>query len=539
MNNNFSEKPSNKKQNLHPLTLALMLAGGILLGYMLSVNTVNKPSVFTSSSEYNKLDQVLNYLENNYVDSLDRKEIEEKAIEEILADLDPHSFYIPATETQDIADDMNGNFEGIGVQFLIKKDTINIEETIKDGPSEKLGIEAGDKIIYIEDSLIAGVGITNNDVMKMLKGPKGTKVKIKVLRNGDLIPYVITRDKIPLYSVDASYMINKETGYIKINRFSATTYDEFMSNVKNMKKEGLQSLIIDLRGNPGGYLQSAVFIADELLAGKKLVVYTEGLHQEKFEYTTNRKGIFEEGELIILIDQNSASASEILAGAVQDWDRGTVIGRRSFGKGLVQDQHAFPDNSALRLTIARYYTPSGRSIQKPYDDKDAYYNEVNERFTSGELVGADSSSIIHHDTIKKYYTLVEKREVFGGGGIEPDIFIPLDTAYANFYVAKIRRDLNAFVNNYVNDNKTSLDKFNINNFASAFVVTDNIYNQYITYVQELGYDGEVSVNPIYIDGIKLLLKANIAKKLFDNEGFYKAVNFKSPIIEEALKQVKK
>ena len=538
MNNNFSEKPSNKKQNIHPLVLASMLAGGILLGYLISINTVNKPSVFNNSYEYNKLDQVINFLENNYVDSIDRKKIEEKAIEEILADLDPHSFYIPATETQDIADDMNGNFEGIGVQFLIKKDTINIEETIKDGTSEKLGIQACDKIIYVEDSLVAGIGVSNKDVMKLLKGPKGTKVKVKVLRNGELIPYVITRDKIPLYSVDASYMVDKTIGYIKINRFSATTYEEFMSNVKNLKKKGLESLIIDLRGNPGGYLQSAVFIADELLAGKKLVVYTEGLHQDKYEYTTDRKGIFEEGNLVILIDQSSASASEILAGAVQDWDRGTIIGRRSYGKGLVQDQHAFPDNSALRLTIARYYTPSGRSIQKPYEDKDAYFNEVNERYESGELVGEDSLAISHHDTTK-YYTLVEKREVYGGGGIDPDYFVPIDTSYANFYVLKLRRDLNAFVIDYVNDNEASLKKFNVNNFATGFVVTNDIYNQYIAYAQQMGYEGEISSNPVYIDGIKILIKSNIAKKLFDNEGFYKSVNYKSNIMQEAIKQINK
>jgi len=538
MSNNFSEKPSNKKQNIHPLILASMLAGGILLGYLISLNTVNKVSVFSSVNEYNKLNQVINFLENNYVDSIDRKDIEEKAIEDILADLDPHSFYIPATETQDIAEDMNGNFEGIGVQFLIKKDTINIEETIKDGPSEKLGIQAGDKIIYVEDSLVAGIGVTNTDVMKLLKGPKGTKVKIEVLRNGELIPYVITRDKIPLYSVDASYMIDKETGYIKINRFSATTYEEFMEGVSALKKQGLENLIIDLRSNPGGYLQSAVLIADELLAGEKLVVYTEGLHQNKFEYTTSRKGIFEKGDLVILIDQSSASASEILAGAVQDWDRGTIIGRRSYGKGLVQDQHAFPDNSALRLTIARYYTPSGRSIQKPYEDKDAYFNEVNERYESGELIGKDSLVSSHHDTVK-YYTLVEHREVFGGGGIDPDVFIPIDTSYANFYVLKLRRDLSAFVTKFVNENEANLAKYNVNNFASAFVVTDAIYQEYIDYAIKMGYEGDVSQNPIYIKGIKLLLKANIAKKLFDNEGFYKAVNFKDPIIEESLKQINK
>lgn len=534
MSENFTDSSSKKKQTLHPLVIALVLAGGILLGYMLSINTVNKPSVF-SDYEYNKIDDVLDYLERNYVDSIDRADIEEKAIEELLADLDPHSYYIPAAQTQGIAEDMQGNFEGIGVQFRIIDDTIHIENTIEGGPSEKVGVQGGDKIIEVEDSLVAGVGVSNDDVMKLLKGNKGTKVKITVLRKKDRIPFIITRDKIPLYSVDAAYMLNSETGYIKVNRFAATTYDEFVDGIEDLKGQGMQNLVLDLRGNPGGYLQAAVEMTDELLSGKKLVVYTEGLHQDKYEYTTSRRGVFEEGKLVVLIDQNSASASEIMSGAIQDWDRGVIIGRRSYGKGLVQDQHMFPDNSALRLTIARYYTPSGRSIQKPYDDIDAYFAEVDARYENGELLGTDSSGV-YQDTVK-YYTLVNKREVFGGGGIQPDIFMPLDTSYANLYVAKLRQHLQGFIYDYVDKHKTSLEKYNVDNFVKGFKVEGAVFNDFIAYAKADGYTGEISTNSIYNDGMRLLIKANLAKQLFNNEGFYKAINNEAPIIKEALKSI--
>lgn len=527
---------SNKKQNLLPFIIAIVLAGGIFLGYVIGMTSVNKPSVF-SNYEYNKIEDVLNYIENNYVDSLNRADIEERAIAELLADLDPHSYYIPAEETQSIAEDMQGNFEGIGVQFRILRDTILIENTIEGGPSEKVGIQAGDKIIFVQDSLVAGVGVTNADVMLLLKGPKGTKVNVKVLRKGKVVPYTITRDKIPLYSVDATFMLNKTTGYIKVNRFAATTYEEFVDGILTLKKEGMIDLVLDLRGNPGGYLQAAVEMTDELLAGKKLVVYTEGLHQEKYEYTTSRNGVFEEGQLIVLIDQNSASASEIMAGAIQDWDRGIILGRRSFGKGLVQDQHEFPDKSALRLTIARYFTPTGRSIQKSYEDKDAYFSEVDLRYENGELLGLDSNET-HQDTIK-YYTLVKKREVYGGGGITPDVFMPLDTSYANLYVAQLRQYILPFLYEYAETNRTTFEKYSVDTFVKGFRVDAKMYGEFQDFARADGYTEAFSENKDYNEGLKLLIKANLGKQLFQNEGFYKVITFDSPIINEALKQLGK
>lgn len=531
--NNITPNSPNSRQSLHPIIIAIVLAGGIFLGYMINTVSAEKTTVF-DSYEYDKIGDVLDYVERNYVDSINRENMENQAIEDMLEDLDPHSYYIPAEETQGIEEDMQGNFEGIGVQFRIIKDTINIESIIEGGPSEKVGVQGGDKIVEVEDSLVAGVGVSNGDVLKMLKGPKGTRVKITVYRNGNLIPITITRDKIPLYSVDASYMLNKETGYIKVNRFAATTYDEFMHGIATLKDQGMKNLIFDLRGNPGGYLQAAVEMTDELLDGKKLVVYTEGLHQEKYEYTTARKGIFEEGELIILIDQNSASASEILAGAVQDWDRGLILGRRSFGKGLVQDQHAFPDNSALRLTIARYYTPSGRSIQKPYEDLDAYFDEVDGRFETGELLAEDSTNSLP-DSLK-YYTLIEGRPVYGGGGISPDVFVPIDTSYANYYVATLRQYISPFLYVYADDEKASLEAYNEDNFIKGFKVSESMLTAFKVYSKKQGFRDEFQDVPAYDHGLRILLKANLARQLFSKESFYKALNNESPIIEEALNQ---
>jgi carboxyl-terminal processing protease len=529
MDNNTSKQ----KKSSQPFIIAIVLVGGIFLGYLIGMSSIDKPSVF-NKYEYNKIEDVLDYIESNYVDSIGRADIEEKAIAELLADLDPHSYYIPAEETQGIAEDMQGNFEGIGVQFRILKDTILIENTIEGGPSEKVGIQAGDKIIYVKDSLVAGVGVGNSDVMLLLKGPKGTKVNIKVLRKGKLIPFTITRDKIPLYSVDATYMLDKTTGYIKVNRFAATTYDEFIEGIQNLKEQGMFNLVLDLRGNPGGYLQAAVEMTDELLDGKRLVVYTEGLHQDKYEYTTNRKGVFEEGKLVLLIDQNSASASEIMSGAIQDWDRGVIIGRRSFGKGLVQDQHEFPDKSALRLTIARYYTPSGRSIQKSYEDKDAYFDEVDIRYENGELLGLDSLNDAQ-DTVK-YFTLIKKREVFGGGGIMPDVFMPLDTSYANLYVAQLRQYILPFLYAYVASNRTALEKYNVENFVKGFKVETKLFSEFQAFARTNGYSDPFSSNLEYNSGLKLLIKASLAKQLFQSEGFYRVINNDAPIIREALKQ---
>lgn len=534
--NNFP--PSNSSQNSQqwrPLIIALVLAGGILLGYLIAQNMADKTSVF-QEYKYNKIDDVLDYVELNYVDSIDRNELENKAIEELLADLDPHSYYIPAEETQSVEEDMQGNFEGIGVQFRIIKDTISIESTIEGGPSEKAGVMGGDKIIAVEDSIVAGVGVTNGDVMKLLKGPKGTQVSITVWRSGKKIPFTITRDKIPLFSVDAAYMLDEISGYLKVNRFAATTYEEFMAGVRLLKNQGMQNLVLDLRGNPGGYLQAAVEMVDEFLEDRKLVVYTEGLHQEKYEYKTSRNGIFEKGKLVVLIDQNSASASEIMAGAIQDWDRGTIIGRRSYGKGLVQNQHAFPDNSALRLTVARYYTPSGRSIQKPYEDINAYYNELDERYDNGELWGEDSTN--RQDNSLVYYTLVEKRPVYAGGGIAPDIFMPLDTTSANFYVAILRQYITPFLNRYMANQKSVLADYSEDRFIQEFQVSEQFLEAFEAYAAQEGFKGEFSENPVYLSGLKLLIKANLARLLFDRESFYKVINSESPIIDKALEVLK-
>lgn len=535
MLSNHDGASKSSKESLHPLIIALVLAGGIALGYLINSNSQSKPNVFSTYS-YDKMDDLLDYIENNYVDSIDRSELEEKAIVELLMDLDPHSYYIPASEMVGIEEDMQGNFEGIGVQFLIEDDTVRIEAPIQGGPSEKVGIEAGDLIITIEDSIVAGVGITNSDVMKLLKGPKGSTVSLEVLRNSKILPFTIVRDKIPLYSVDIAYLIKDKTGYLKINRFSATTYDEFMKGMEDLMDQGMESLILDLRSNPGGYLQAAVDIADEFLSDKKLIVYTEGLHQRKYEYTAGKNGVFEKGKLIVLIDQNSASASEILAGAIQDWDRGLIVGRRSFGKGLVQDQHLFPDNSALRLTIARYYTPSGRSIQKPYEDKQAYFLEVDERYLDGELLGIDSNAS-KQDTVK-YYTLIEKKEVFGGGGISPDLFVPIDTSYANLFVAQLRSSILPFLHDYKAKNEAELARYNVDDFVKKFKVSDLMVSDFINFATKQGANPITALNANYVSGLKILLKANLAKQLFYNEGFFKAINSEDKVIQEALQNIK-
>jgi carboxyl-terminal processing protease len=305
-----------------------------------------------------------------------------------------------------------------------------------------------------------------------------------------------------------------------------------MAGVSFLKDQGMQNLILDLRGNPGGYLQAAVEMVDEFLEDRKLVVYTEGLHQAKYEYKTSRNGIFEKGKLVILIDQNSASASEILSGAIQDWDRGTIIGRRSYGKGLVQNQHAFPDNSALRLTVARYYTPSGRSIQKPYEDLDAYYKEVDERFNNGELLGTDSTN--HQNDSLVYYTLVEKRPVYAGGGIAPDIFMPLDTTYENFYVAVLRQYITPFLHTYMLQEKSSFANYTEDRFIKQYQISDELLVAFEAYASQEGFKGEFSEDQVYLSGLKLLIKANLARLLFDRESFYKVVNSESPIIDKAL-----
>jgi carboxyl-terminal processing protease len=522
---------------LLPFLLSIALVLGVFIGFLVSLNSIGKNTVFVNP-EYNKINNVLDFAEIYYVDSIDREKLQEEAIEELLSKLDPHSYYIAASELKSVNEDLQGNFEGIGVEFSIVDDTIMVVTPITGGPSEEIGIMAGDKIIEIDDSLVAGVGVKNQDVMAMLKGPKGTKVKVNILRAGSQnLSFTIKRDKIPLYSIDATFMIDDEIGFIKINRFSATTYDEFSKGLRQLQALGMKKLIIDLRQNPGGYLGAAVQIADELLDGKKLVVYTEGKNSKRMNYFAERPGYFEEGDLVVLIDQNSASASEILAGAVQDWDRGIIIGRRSFGKGLVQEQFTLKDQSAMRLTVARYYTPSGRSIQKPYSKSDDYYEEVYSRYDNGELLDVEKITI-QDSTV--YYTGILKREVFGGGGIMPDIFVPLDTTIVNFYVNKLRAHVPEFIYSYYGSNSDKYKSYaNPTDFKKKYQVSDAFFNEFIQFAKAKGWDDDESKLPAYKAQLKIVLKAFLAKQLFKNDGYYTIMNELDPIVKEAVLQLKK
>lgn len=535
-NTMISYKKEEKHNPYLPFIFAVILAAGIFLGYVISMNSSNLPNIGTSA-ETGKMEYILNYIENKYVDTINTEDIETKAINDMLSDLDPHSFYIPPVDVKDINDDMRGDFEGVGVEFYIVEDTITIVNAIANGPSEKVGVLAGDKIIAVNDSTVAGVGVKNSDVVKLLKGPKNTKVKVTMLRHNEEIDFEITRGKIPLYSVDIAYMLNKETGLIKINKFSSTTYDEFYKSLKTLQKEGLQNLIIDLRGNGGGYLREAVFMADEFLDGKKLIVYTEGTHYKREDYTAGRPGEFEEGNLTILIDENSASASEILSGALQDWDRATIIGRRSFGKGLVQEQYSMSDNSALRLTVARYYIPSGRSIQKEYTDKEHYKTEVYERYEHGEFYSQDS---IHNNDSLIYFTKIKNRKVYGGGGITPDIFVPFDTIQNNLYVNRLKRQVPEFVYNYYSDHVDNFKVYNsVENFNANFIVTESLFNDFLAYAESKGWEKDLSKMSENKQNLLDFIKAYFSKQLFQNEGYFRLINQKDPVIKRALEELAK
>jgi len=523
-----------------PLVIAISIIGGMLIARYVFVP--NAQIVYPQSNGINKLDLILDYINRRYVDSVDVNKILEKAIPVVLEQLDPHSSYISSDEFQEMNEPLEGEFEGIGVQFNVQKDTVVIVQVIAGGPSEKVNIMPGDRIVKVNDSLVAGVGITSGKIVKLLKGPKGTKVKVGIKRKNKsrLLDFIIVRDKIPLYSIDVSYMPAPEIGYIKISRFALKTYDEFYDHAKTLMENGMKKLIIDLRGNGGGYLVAATDIANELLRKGKLIVYTEGNAARRRDYYSTKDGMCKDVELVVLIDEMSASASEILAGAMQDNDRGLIIGRRSFGKGLVMEQHEFSDMSALRLTTARYYTPTGRCIQKPYGNgNDVYFHEIDQRVQHGEL--SEKDSIVFNDSLA--YKTPEGKTVYGGGGIMPDVFIPLDTVgYTDLLSDVISLGiLYEYCFDYADRHRDELSKLHDPESFIAYVKQRGVLNDFIDFTKDKGI--KVSEEDIEISKDVLLnrLAAFIARNILDDKGFYpiylkidKAFNKSISILQEDI-----
>jgi carboxyl-terminal processing protease len=496
-----------------------------LIGGSLQAQTETAP--LTLSEAQVKLDRFLQLVESKYLEDVDAGKLVEDAINAILEELDPHSVYFTADELQQANEPLEGNFEGIGIQFNILKDTIIVVNTISGGPSERVGIRSGDKIIVIEGENVAGKEITNKDVTDRLRGKKGTKVNVEIQRKGVNKPldFVITRDVIPLYSVDASYMAAPETGYIRVSKFASTTVDEFRKATAELKAEGMENLILDLRGNGGGYLNAAIDLADEFLPAGKLIVYTDGRAYPRQDAYATSFGKMQEGKVIVLIDEGSASASEIVSGALQDWDRALIIGRRSFGKGLVQRPYNLTDGSAVRLTVSRYYTPSGRSIQKPYDEGiEAYHNELNERLSDGELTA--DHAVAFPDSLK-YFTSA-KRVVYGGGGIMPDIYIPLDTTWSTDYYANVvgKGIVNQFTLTWLDGVRNDLEKSYATpeQFRDKFTISQSLWDEFIAYAEseEVPFDQEGF--DVCKDRLDLIMRSTIARNLFDFEAFWIVYN---------------
>jgi carboxyl-terminal processing protease len=507
-----------------PIIIAITLVLGILVGrYYSSSDEENR---FIIIPKVNKLDNVLNYIENEYVDEVSKADIIERTIPKILEDLDPHSQYIPAVELQKVNEPLEGNFSGIGIQFNMLNDTLVVIQTVPNGPSQKVGILAGDRIIKVDGNKVAGQKLPSDSIVNQLRGPRGTQVNVEVNRREvqDLLSFDIIRDNIPLYSVDVAYMIRDDIGFVKLNKFSATTEEEFVTAVNRLRSRGMKKLVLDLRENGGGYMNAAVFIADQFLNGNELIVYTMGKARDKQDFSSSPGGLCTDLEITILIDENSASASEILAGAIQDNDRGTIIGRRSFGKGLVQEQKSLVDGSAIRLSIARYYTPTGRSIQKPYTrNLNDYYGELELRYLHGEFENADSNKFA--DSLK--YTTAGGKTVYGGGGIMPDIFIPIDTLGVSDYYINVRNQnlIYRYSLKYADENRASFSGITSTDEFVKLLDKQNVLRKFITYAEKEGVKEVSREIKISEKILKTQLYAYIARNFLDNEGFY-------PIIQD-------
>lgn len=525
-----------------PLAFALVLIGGMFIGMQLQSAAppmvVERSSVSGSDVGQGKIEELIRYIEAKYVDDVDRDELIQEAIDEVLSKLDPHSTYFTVEELREATEQLEGSFDGIGVEFMIVDDTVVVVTPLAGGPSEAVGILAGDKIVSVEDSVIAGIGLTNRDIVNFLRGDRGSEVRVGIKRGNEakVRHFDIVRDKIPDNSVDIAYMLDEKTGYIKVNRFSATTYEEFMQGLEKLVEEkNMEDLVIDLRHNPGGYLQQATNILSQLFKDKdKLLVYTEGRSVRRNNYKSSGRSFFDVGDIVVLIDESSASASEILAGAIQDHDRGIIVGRRSFGKGLVQEEFKLRDGSALRLTVARYYTPSGRSIQKPYDDLDIYNQDMIARFESGELTEEDKMAI---QDSTKYFT-ADGHVVYGGGGLFPDVFVPIDTNLFSDSYLVLRQYVSEFTFGYVGYNEQEFSEYTLDKFANRYNVSDALFGKFLDYAKRKGLEEPLpNLNRVKGD-LKLLIKARIARQLFGDEGFFTVINSDDDMIRKALEILK-
>jgi len=530
------ESMVNKKLHVWlPLLFSIVMVIGMVVGYKLRENSGVK-NFFTISNK-SPMQEVLDLIRLRYVDNVAVDSISDKAINKLLHQLDPHSVFIPASDIDYVNDDLRGNFSGIGIEFQMFYDTVNVLNVLPGGPSERAGLVVGDKFIKVNDSInIAGKNLQADDIRKLLRGESGSPVKLTVMRNHQLLPVTVKRGTISVPSVDAAYMINPVTGFMHINKFGESTYVEFMQALEKLQAQHMQKLILDLRGNGGGLLSQAVNIADEFLDENKLIVYTQGSHVPKNEYRCKRDGLFEKGDLVLLVDEGSASASEVLSGALQDWDRATIVGRRTFGKGLVQEQFELNDGSALRLTVARYYSPLGRNIQKPYlEGYDKYEEEVTQRFHDGEVLKGDTTK-----KSGRAFKTPKGRIVYGGGGITPDIYVPFDTASTGKEVMKlyVKGTLSNFIYTYFIEHKQVFEQYKkTTDLAANFKAGENEWNALKNFAAKDSIDlSKASAkDKAYI--IKRI-PSLIARQMWRYEGYYEVINQSDDFVQKALALLK-
>jgi len=521
----------NSQKKYLPLILGVAIAAGVFIGSKLDFNDT-PDRIFAKNSKKDKLNRLIDYIDYEYVDKVNTDSIVDVTVNEILENLDPHSVYIPVDEYENNADDMRGNFVGIGISFYVYKDTIAVIRTISGGPAAKVGIKAGDRILSANGKILFGDTIERDSITKYLKGEINSKVNLKIFRKGEnkLLDFKVKRKRVPLVSVDASYKLTDELGYIKINRFSETTYNEFKKALDDLIDKGITKLVLDLRNNPGGYISTAEKIVDEFLEKGKLILITKNKRGKINKTFATRRGVFEDGKVYVLINENSASASEIIAGALQDNDKGVIVGRRSFGKGLVQREMSLGDGSAIRLTIARYYTPTGRSIQRPYGNgNEAYYSDYEKRYTNGEMISSDSIKVV--DSLR--FVTPKGKIVYGGGGIIPDVFIAKDTSVENETLEYITRSgfISYFIFEYLEKNRSLFEEISLQNFINNYFVDEILSKEFMDYSRfnnsEINFDK-------YSEQLKKVLKASIAQQLFNSNAYESILNKDDVMLKKVI-----